>query len=95
MFDGASLTVSNGATFLIDTLLGNNNSAAPLRTVTLNGGTLYFGFGGQFGFTLYLNRLVTGTSGGLVQFNPVRGGDLVFTGTGAGAGKGGTYGHSG
>ena len=77
----SDVTVSSGATFQIGFTAGDNY-AAPLRTVTLNGGTLRVSAGG-IGY--YLNRLVTGPTGGTLDLSSVTGSAIIFTGTGAGA----------
>jgi autotransporter-associated beta strand protein len=74
---GSNVVVSPGATFQLGFTSGNN-SAAPVGTITLNGGTLAAPSGSPFYF---LNQLVTGTAGGTVNLSGSSGG-LYFTGAG-------------
>jgi fibronectin-binding autotransporter adhesin len=71
------VTVFNNATLQ----LVGDNFGYPIGTLTLNGGTLR-GPGGLASF--WLNKLVTGTAGGTVDFSNSFS-DIDFSGTGAGA----------
>jgi autotransporter-associated beta strand protein len=93
---GAAIPANTDVTVLSGAALQNNgdNGAAPLRTVTLNGGTLQCEASAANNF--YLNRLVTGTTGGTIGFDvspqPNR---LYFVGSNAGATINGNTGWTG
>jgi fibronectin-binding autotransporter adhesin len=75
---GSGVVVSQGATFQLGFTSGNN-SAAPVGTITLNGGTLAAPSGGP-GYSL--NQLVTGPAGGTVNLSASTA-EIFFTGAGS------------